>query len=255
MLGVDGTETSVPITSLYSTEPACCAGSSGWTGILTSNAKSKDPQFLLQPSQVASLLDLSSPQTQVWQPLPSPPRVLPQLDRALHRCSLTWAEPPCCSCTRCTPPGYRSPSGPEALSCYPAGKQNRTQNTQNNSLADTTQDFSSTSYTQARSPPPISPSSTHLCTQSGLGSEISVPKPQTGLSLWKMELRQSSIPHYDVLVMFAPWDSSLASPKPHPTTSSKACNPTAQACKKWDRLGLQCYLFHWLTLKSSQQRT
>lgn len=61
VLGVDGMETFVPITSLYTTEPACCAGSSGWTGILTSNAKSKDPQFLLQPSQVVVLLYLSSP--------------------------------------------------------------------------------------------------------------------------------------------------------------------------------------------------
>lgn len=68
VLGVDlwpsaGMEMSVPVTSLYSTEPACCAGSSGWTGIFTSNAKSKDPQFLLQPLQVVALLDLSSPRT------------------------------------------------------------------------------------------------------------------------------------------------------------------------------------------------
>lgn len=49
-----------------------------------------------------------------------PPRALTQ---PFLRAALTWAEPLCCSCTRCTPPACQSPSGPEAPSCYPAGRE------------------------------------------------------------------------------------------------------------------------------------
>lgn len=49
-----------------------------------------------------------------------PPRTLAQ---PFLRAALTWAEPLCCSCTRCTPPVCQSPSGPEAPSCYPAGRK------------------------------------------------------------------------------------------------------------------------------------
>lgn len=63
------------------------------------------------------LLALSS-RTQVWpaQPPAQDPGSAP---------SLTWAAPLCCSCTRCTPPACRSPSGPEAPSCYPAAAEPR----------------------------------------------------------------------------------------------------------------------------------
>lgn len=49
-----------------------------------------------------------------------PPRTLA---RPFLRAALTWAEPLCCSYTRCTPPVCQSPSGPEAPSCYPAGRE------------------------------------------------------------------------------------------------------------------------------------
>ena len=36
---------------------------------------------------------------------------------------LTWAKLPCCSCIRCIPPGYQSPSGLKGPSCYPVSGQ------------------------------------------------------------------------------------------------------------------------------------
>lgn len=78
------------------------------------NHQAQDPQLLLRFSQGNSQFSLSCPSMAIS------PRALtwPAL-----RAALTWAEPLCCSCTRCTPPACRSPSGPEAPSCYPAGRE------------------------------------------------------------------------------------------------------------------------------------
>lgn len=97
-----------------------------WAGVLKSNTKSKNkppgpgltapPQVIIREHPACFKL----PQHPGLASGTIPPRTLA---RPFLRAVLTWAEPPCCSCTRCTPPAYQSPSGPEAPSCYPAGRE------------------------------------------------------------------------------------------------------------------------------------